>query len=50
MYPIVATTLVVAAAHDFAAALFLLGWSGIRGELRAIVRLVVSREAGAVFA
>jgi drug/metabolite transporter (DMT)-like permease len=49
-YPIVATTLVVAAAHDSAAALFLLGWSGIRGGLRAIARLIVSREAGAVMA
>ena len=49
-YPIVATTLVVAAAHDGAAALFLLGWSGVRGGLRAIARLVASREAGAVIA
>ena len=49
-YPIVATTLVVAAAHDAAAALFLLGWSGVRGGLRAIARLVASREAGAVIA
>jgi drug/metabolite transporter (DMT)-like permease len=49
-YPIVATTLVVAAAHDSVAALFLLGWSGIRGGLRGIARLVASREAGAVIA
>ena len=48
--PIVATTLVVAAVHDGAAALFLLGWSGVRGGLRAIAGLVASREAGAVIA
>ena len=45
-----ATTLVVAAVHDGAAALFLLGWSGVRGGLRAIAGLVASREAGAVIA
>ena len=49
-YPIVATTLVVAAAHDCAAALFLLGWADIKGGLRGIARLVAPREAGAVIA
>ena len=39
---------VVAAAHDCAAALFLLGWAGIKGGLRVIGRLAVSRDAGAV--
>jgi drug/metabolite transporter (DMT)-like permease len=47
-FPLVATALVVAAAHDCAAALFLLGWSGIKGGLRVIGRLAVSRDAAAV--
>jgi hypothetical protein len=46
--PLVATALVVAAAHDCAAALFLLGWSGIKGGLRVIGRLAVSRDAAVV--
>jgi drug/metabolite transporter (DMT)-like permease len=49
-FPLVITALVVAAGHDAAAALFLLGWSGVCGGLRRIARLIVSREAGAVLA
>jgi drug/metabolite transporter (DMT)-like permease len=49
-YPLVITALVVAAGHDAAAALFLLGRSGVCGGLRRIARLIVSREAWAIAA
>jgi drug/metabolite transporter (DMT)-like permease len=48
--PLLAVALVVAAAHDAAAALFLVGRSCLRRGLGKIVRLVASREAGAVVA
>src|SRR3954451_11525409 len=48
--PLLAVALVVAAAHDPAPALFLVGPSCLRRGLGKIVRLVASREAGAVVA